>query len=104
MLSKTGFSYYQVLYNTAADRNTPYTQRCDAVYEAVDVIKDLDYSMSHKCRARISLLTSLEKLQHQQNDFKGIQKLSNCGKNTPITLIILFGYSPTAKTNSYTAD
>ncbi len=74
MLSKTGFSYYQVLYNTAADRNTPYTQRCDAVYEAVDVIKDLDYSMSQKCRARISLLTSLEKLQHQQNDFKGVQK------------------------------
>ena len=74
LLGKTAKNYYQVLYETAANRNMPYHQRCDAVYEAVDVIKDLDYSMSHKCRARIELLDRLEKLQQWQSDYKGIAK------------------------------
>lgn len=74
MLGKVGFNYYQVLYNTAANKNASYEQRCDAVYEAVEVIKDLNYSMSHKCRARIELLDKLERLQQGEHDFKGIGK------------------------------
>lgn len=74
MLNKTGKNYYYVLCNTASDANTPYKQRCSAVYDAVDVLKDIKYSMSYKCRARIELLNALEKLQQRQNDTKGMQK------------------------------
>ena len=74
LLNKTGKNYYYVLCNTASDANTPYKQRCSAVYDAVDVLKDIKYSMSYKCRARIELLNALEKLQQRQNDAKGMQK------------------------------
>uniref|UniRef100_UPI004024E691 hypothetical protein n=1 Tax=Candidatus Scatocola faecipullorum TaxID=2840917 RepID=UPI004024E691 len=74
LLNKTGKNYYYVLCNTASDANTPYNQRCSAVYDAVDVLKDIKYSMSYKCRARIELLNALEKLQQRQNDAKGMQK------------------------------
>jgi len=74
LLNKTARRYYQVLYNTATQADTPYHERCHAVYEAVEVLKDVDYSMSHKCRARIELLDKLEWQQQQHNDRAGLQK------------------------------
>ena len=76
LLNKTGQTYYQVLHNTFNRDDTPYVQRCAAAYEAVNVINDLNGSISNKCRMKIELLDKVERLQQQHGDAQGIQKTS----------------------------
>ena len=54
---------------------TPLTNSVAAPFTMRSMsLKDIKYSMSYKCRARIELLNALEKLQQRQNDAKGMQK------------------------------
>lgn len=76
LLSKSGYRYYRELTNQARQESIPYEQRCAAVYEAVNVINDLDYSVSRKCNFKIELLSNLEKIQRQSNDTAGLKKTS----------------------------
>lgn len=74
LLNKSGYRYYQYLISQANHTAVPYDKRCAATYEAVDVINDLDYSVSRKCNLRIGLLGNLEKVQRQENDQAGLEK------------------------------